>query len=113
LKDATVHRILVKAAEEGRQPSLPALLQVIQIADADRLTDVMTEDLVAFLRKLLYDETLVDEELFLAPLIAELGAIEEGRFEEAVEKLGRMLLTALTDAKAKHGPSKRVRVFLR
>jgi hypothetical protein len=32
--------------------------------------------------------------------------------EEAVATLGRLLMKAIKDAKAKHGPGKRVRVFL-
>ena len=56
----------------------------------------------------------MDEEVPLAPLAAEIGAIEESRMDEAVEKLSRLLLKALRDAKAgTHGPGKRVRVFLR
>jgi hypothetical protein len=34
------------------------------------------------------------------------------RVEEAVSTLARLLTKAIKDAKAKHGPSKRVRVFL-
>ena len=49
----------------------------------------------------------------LAPLVTEVGAIEESRMDDAVEKLSRLLLNALKDAKARHGPGKRVRVFLR
>lgn len=112
-KDATVHQALTAAADAGKQPGLQTLLQVIQLSDADRLSDVLTEELVAFLRKLLYDESLVDEEIALAPFIGEIGAIEENRVDEAVDALSRMVRNALKDAKAKHGPSKRVRVFLR
>ncbi len=112
-KDATVHQALTSAAAAGKQPGLQTLLQVIQLSDADRLSDVITEDLAAFLRKLLYDESLVDEEIPLAPFIGEIGAIEEHRVDEAVDALSRMVRKAVKDAKAKHGPSKRVRVFLR
>src|SRR5262249_48285135 len=112
-KDATVHQALTAAAEAGKQQGIQTLLQVIQVSDADRLSGVLTDELVTFLRKLLYDESLVDEEVHLAPFIGEIGAIEENRADEAVDALSRMVRSALKDAKAKHGPSKRVRVFLR
>jgi hypothetical protein len=73
---------------------------------------VLNDDLVAFLRQVLYDENLVDEQLPLAPILQQIGAIDETRVEEAVATLGRLLTKAIKDAKAKHGPSKRVRVFL-
>ena len=41
------------------------------------------------------------------------GAIEENRLDEALSQLTRLLTKAIKDAKAKHGPGKRVRVFLR
>jgi hypothetical protein len=37
---------------------------------------------------------------------------DETRVEEAVSTLARLLTKAIKDAKARHGPSKRVRVFL-
>jgi hypothetical protein len=73
---------------------------------------VLNDDLVAFLRQILYDENLVDEQLPLAPILQQIGAIDETRVEEAISTLGRLLTKAIRDAKAKHGPSKRVRVFL-
>jgi hypothetical protein len=110
-KDATISAALKKAA--GSQPGLPQLLDVIQLADADRLADVLTEELVAFLRQLLYDENRVDEQINVGPLVRQIGAIEEGRIEEALSQLSRLLTTAIKDAKARHGQAKRVRVFLR
>ena len=82
------------------------------MADADRLVGVLNDDLVAFLRQVLYDENLVDEQLPLAPILQHIGAIDETRVEKAVATLARLLTRAIKDAKAKHGPSKRVRVFL-
>jgi hypothetical protein len=111
-KDAAIAAILTKAAAEKKKPGLDELLDIIQLADADRLTGVLNDDLVAFLRQVLYDENLVDEQLPLAPILQQIGAIDETRVEEAVSTLGRLLTKAIKDAKAKHGPSKRVRVFL-
>jgi len=54
----------------------------------------------------------VDEQLPLAPILQHIGAIDETRVEEAVATLAQLLTKAIKDAKAKHGPSKRVRVFL-
>ena len=111
-KDAAIAAILTKAAAEKKKPGLDDLLDIIQLADADRLAGVLNDDLVNFLRQVLYDENLVDEQLPLAPILQQIGAIDETRVEEAVSTLGRLLTKAIKDAKAKHGPSKRVRVFL-
>jgi hypothetical protein len=111
-KDAAIAAILTKAAAEKNKPGLDELLDIIQLADADRLTGVLNDDLVAFLRQVLYDENLVDEQLSLAPILQHIGAIDEARVDEAVSTLARLLTKAIKDAKAKHGPSKRVRVFL-
>ena len=111
-KDAAIAAILTKVAAEQKKPGLDELLDIIQLADADRLAGVLNDDLVAFLRQVLYDENLVDEQLPLAPILQHIGAIDETRVEEAVSTLARLLTQAIKDAKARHGPSKRVRVFL-
>jgi hypothetical protein len=111
-KDAAIAAILKKAAAEKEKPGLDELLDVIQVADADQVAAVLNDDLVAFLRQILYDENLVDEQLPLAPILQHIGAIDETRVEEAVSTLARLLKKAIKDAKARHGPSKRVRVFL-
>lgn len=113
LKDATIAAILKKAAQQNGRADLTKLMEIIQVATADALAGVMTEDLAAFLRQLLYDENLVQEEVALAPIVQEIGAIEEDRVDEAVEKFGRLLGKAVKSAKTRHGKSKRVRVFLR
>jgi hypothetical protein len=111
-KDAAISAVLKKAAAEEKTPGLDDLLDIIQVADADRLAGVLNDDLVAFLRQILYDENLVDEQLSLAPILQHIGAIDETRVEEAVATLARLLTKAIKDAKARHGPNKRVRVFL-
>jgi hypothetical protein len=111
-KDAAIAAILTKAAAEKQKPGLDDLLDIIQLADADRLAGVLNDDLVAFLRQVLYDENLVDEQLSLAPILQQIGAIDETRVDEAVSTLARLLTKAIKDAKAKPGPGKRVRVFL-
>lgn len=112
-KDATIAAILKKAADAGDRPDLQQLLEIVQVANADALAGVLTDDLVEFLRKLLYDENLVQEEIPLGPIVQEVGAIEEGHVDEAVERFGKLLAKAIKDAKVKHGKAKRVRVFLR
>jgi hypothetical protein len=111
-KDAAIAAILKRAAAEQQQPGLDELLDIIQVADADRLAGVLNDELVAFLRQILYDENLVDEQLPLAPILQHIGAIDEARVDEAMSTLVRLLTGAIKDAKAKHGPHKRVRVFL-
>ena len=111
-KDATVSSILHQAAEQGQQPDLKELLQIIQLSNADQLAGFLNDELLAFLRKTLYDENLVSEQIPLAPIIQQVGAIDESRVDEAVSAVARLLTNAIRDAKAKHGPNKRVRVFL-
>ena len=113
LKDASISAILKKADGEQSRPDLKALLDIVQLANADKLADVMTDDLAAFLRQLLRDENIVQESVALAPILQQIGAIEEDRVDEAVSKFTSLLKNAIKDAKAKHGTGKRVRVFLR
>jgi hypothetical protein len=112
-KDAAIATILKNTAEKGDRPDLKSLLEIVQLANADALAGVLTDDLVDFLRKLLYDENLVQEEISLGPIVHDVGAIEEDHIDEAVDKFSKLLTKAVKDAKAKHGQSKRVRVFLR
>ena len=104
-KDAAIGTILKKAAEKGDRPDLTKLLEIVQIANADALAGVLTDELVDFLRKLLYDENLVQEEIQLGPIVSDIGAIEEDHIEEAVDRFAKLLTKAVKDAKAKHGKS--------
>ena len=113
LKDASIATILTKAADEGGSPDFKALLEIIQIADADKLVNVITDDLVDFLRKLLQDANIVHETITLKPILDQIGAIETERTEEALAKITSLLRTAIKNANAKHGAGKRVRVVLR
>jgi hypothetical protein len=112
-KDAAISSILKKATEQGDRPDLTKLLEIVQLTNSDALAGVLTDDLVDFLRKLLYDENLVQEEIQLGPIVSDVGPIEEDHIDEAVDKFAKLLTKAVKDAKAKHGKSKRVRVFLR
>ena len=112
LKDAAISSILKKAATEGKLAGLPELLEIIQVANADKLAGVLTDELVAFLRRALYDESIVSETIALAPIIQEIGAIDESRISEALELITKLLTKAFRDAKSKHGPDKRVRMCL-
>ena len=112
LKDASIASILKKAADDSQRADLKSLLEIIQIADADKLVGVITDDLVAFLRKLLQEANIVHEVVALRPLLDQVGAIEEERIEESLSKLNSLLRTAIKSAKAKHGVGKRVRVLL-
>lgn len=112
-KDAAISTVLKKAAEQGDRPDLTKLIEIVQLTNSDALAGVLTDDLVDFLRKLLYDENLVQEEIQLGPIVSDVGAIEEDHVDEAVDKFATLLARAIKDAKAKHGKSKRVRVFLR
>jgi hypothetical protein len=112
-KDATIGAILKQAAEKEGRSDLAKLMEIIQVATADSLVGVITDDLVEFLRKLLYDENLIHEEVPLGPIVQQVGAIEEDHIDEAVERFAKLLSKAVKDAKSKHGKAKRVRVFLR
>ncbi len=113
LKDASISTILKQADGEKGRADLKALLEIIQLANADKLADVMTDELAAFLRQLLQEANIVQESVTLAPILQQIGAIEEDRVDEAVSKFTSLLKNAIKDAKAKHGTGKRVRVFLR
>jgi hypothetical protein len=113
LKDASISTILKKADGDKGRSDLKALLEIIQLANADKLADVMTDELADFLRQLLQDANIVQESIMLAPILQQIGAIEEDRVDEAVSKFTSLLKNAIKDAKAKHGTGKRVRVFLR
>ena len=77
------------------------------------MVDVITDDLVIFLRKLLQEANIVHETVALFPILNQIGAVEEERIEESLSKLTSLLRTAIKDAKAKHGAGKRVRVLFR
>jgi len=113
LRDTSIAVILKKAADDNQRADLKLLIEIIQIANADKLVEVITDDLVAFLQRLLQEANIVQESVDLGPIIQQIGAIEEGRVDEALSKLTTLLTKAVKDAKAKHGPGKRVRVFLR
>jgi hypothetical protein len=112
-KDATIAAILHKAAQAEDRADLKSLMEVIQLSKMDSVASVLTDDLVLFLRKLLYDENLVQEEVPLGPIVQKIGAIEEDRIDDAVDQFAVLLRKAVKDAKAQHGKGKRVRVFLR
>jgi hypothetical protein len=113
LKDASIATVLKKANEDKDRADLKALLEIIQLADAEKLAGVMTKELADFLRQLLQDANIVQESVALAPILQQIGAIEEDRVEEAVSTFTSLLRNAIKDAKARHGTGKRVRVFLR
>jgi hypothetical protein len=111
-KDTGIAKLLKNAADENRKQGLRDLLDIIRTADADQLSCVLDDELVAFLRKLLYDENLVDEQIQLRPILREIGAIDASRTEESIATFAALLRQAIKDAKDKHDPSKRVRIFL-
>lgn len=113
LKDASIAAILKQAEGEKTRADLKSLLEIIQLANADKLAEVMTDDLASFLRQLLQEANIVQESVTLAPILQQIGAIEEDRVDEAVAKFTSLLKHAIKNAKAKHGSGKRVRVFLR
>jgi hypothetical protein len=113
LKDASISVVLAKAESKKSRSDLTALLEIIQLADAEKLANVMTEDLAAFLRQLLQEANIVQETIEIAPMLQQIGPIEEDRIDEAISKLSSLLRNAIKDAKAKHGTGKRVRIFLR
>ena len=111
-KDAAIAAILKKAAAEKKKPGLDDLLDIIQVADADRLAGVLNDDLVAFLRQILYDENLVDEQLPWRRSCSTSAPSTRHAWKRLFRRWRELLTKAIKDAKAKHGPSKRVRVFL-
>jgi len=113
LKDASISVVLAKAEGKKTRADLTALLEIIQLADAEKLTNVMTDDLAMFLRQVLQEANIVQETIEIEPILRQIGAIEEDRVDEAISKFTSLLRNAIKDAKAKHGTDKRVRIFLR
>lgn len=111
LKDASIAAILKKAAMEGDRADLKTLIDIIQLADADKLAGVITDELVTYLSKLLQEANIVHENVDLRPILDQIGAVEEERIDESLSKLTSLLRTAIKNAKAKHGLGKRVRVL--
>ncbi|MEI6176958.1 MAG: hypothetical protein WCS43_08705 [Verrucomicrobiota bacterium] len=110
-KDAAITTILQQAADG--KPEIKHLLDVITAANTDKLVDVLTEDLVDFIRKLLQEQNLAQVEVSIADILNEVGAIEGERIDEAVDAFTMRLRKKLKDAKANQAAGKRVRLFLR
>jgi hypothetical protein len=91
LKDASISTILRKAGAEKKRADLTTLLEIIQLADAEKLADVMTEDLAMFLRQLLQEANIAQESVALPPIIEQIGAIEDNRIDEAISKFTSLL----------------------
>lgn len=113
LKDASISVVLRNAESKKNRADLTALVEVIQLANAEKLAGAMTDELAAFLRQLLQEANIVQESIELAPIVQEVGVIEEDRVDEAISKFTNLLRNAIKGAKAKHGAGKRLRVFLR
>jgi DNA repair protein RadC len=86
-------------------------LNQVLAADAGKLAGVITDDLVAFLRKLLQEANIVHKTVSLQPILSQIGAAEEEPVEESLSKLTSLLRTAIKNAKARHGAGKRVHVL--
>ena len=112
LNDTSIAALLQKSAATSPRADLKSLLEIIQIANADQLVGVITDDLVTYLRKLLQEANIVHESIPLGPILDQIGAIEDGRVDEALAKLQNLLATAIKNAKARHGVGKHVRIFL-
>jgi hypothetical protein len=109
-KDAAITTILQQAAHG--KPEIKHLLDVITAANADKLVDVLTEELVDFIRKLLQEQNLAQVEVSITDILNEVGAIEGERIDEAVDAFTTRLRKKLKDAKANQAAGKRVRLFL-
>jgi hypothetical protein len=110
-KDAAITAILQKAADG--KPEIKTLLEVIAAADAGKLVELLTDELVEFIRKLLQEQNLAQVEVGLSDILDEIGAIDGERIDEAVDTFANRLRKKLKDAKANQAAGKRVRLFLR
>jgi len=108
-KDAAITSILQKSDK----PEIKTLLDVIAVANSDKLLDLLTDELIAFIRKLLQEQNLAQVEVTLDDILDELGAIEGERIDEAVDQFAVRLRKKLKDAKANQEAGKRVRLFIR
>jgi len=110
-KDAAITAILQKAADG--KPEIKTLLEVIAAADAGKLVEILTDELVEFIRKLLQEQNLAQVEVGLSDILDEIGAIDGERIDEAVDAFANRLRKKLKDAKANQAAGKRVRLFIR
>ena len=112
-KDAAIAAILQKAADSGARTDLQTLLEIIHVADAQKLVAVLSDDLIEFLRKLLEEQNLAQVEVSLSEVLDAIGAIDGERIDDVVDQFATLLRKKLKDARAEQGTGKRVRLFLR
>ncbi len=110
-KDAAITSILQKAADS--KPEIKTLLEVIAVADAGKLVEILTDELVEFIRQLLQEQNLAQVEVGLSDILDEIGAIDGERIDEAVDAFATRLRKKLKDVKANQAAGKRVRLFIR
>jgi hypothetical protein len=110
-KDAAITAILQKAADG--KPEIKTLLDVIAAANAGKLVEILTDELVEFIRKLLQEQNMAQVEVGLSDILDEIGAIDGERIDEAVDAIANRLRKKLKDAKANQAAGKRVRLFIR
>jgi hypothetical protein len=87
-------------------------VKIIRIVNPYKLADVITDEPVACLRKLLRDANMVQAGAALGPILDQTGAVDKERIEDALIKLTSLLTKAIKDPKAKHGAGRRARISL-
>ena len=109
LSSRAIRRILAR----GKGQRLEQFLQVVQASDASALAEVLDDDLVAFLRRLLREaEVAVPGRAVLDRLAQEFPTVDEAQLPDVLSAFADILWQALQDAQKQH-PGKKVRISLR
>ncbi len=111
-QDKTIFEVIQKAAESRKSAELKDFLDIVQVNDVPRLVEVLNEEFVKMLRKILFDETLVNEQISNGPIFRKIGPIEDNKIEESVSNISELPFQEIKNLKKKHCPNKRVRIFL-
>lgn len=108
LRQETIRKILESSAEFG----VTELLKVIQAAQAERLADVLDDNLVERIKSLLQDARLVRLDLPVTDLFDGIAGIEEGEVGKVLSMVKERLTARFAGAKQAN-PDKRILFLLK
>ena len=110
------HRLATEAIRQilsqSKESRIDQFIRVLQTSDLSSLANVMDDELVNFLRKLLAEaETHTEWYPILRRLIEKYPVVEEGQADQVVAELAALLKEAFAEAKRRN-PGKRIRIAL-
>ena len=106
LSSEAVHRVLAQSGERR----IDQFIKVVQTSDLVHLVNVLNDDLVEFLRRLLGEAHVeIKWRPTLSQFAEEFPSLEEGDIDAAAAQFAEVLRKAFAKAKREH-PGKRVRL---